>query len=297
MKARAPCVSVGLNASLAMLCLAASLVGGRANVVSVATLTIYGKIQAQDVTSLEQSIANNRIESVHVSSNGGDAYAAMAIGRLIREHQIQVWADHNCFGSCALIFIAGVRRYNSGNIELYRPDLESEPSLASAKPPAMDLKLASDIRAYVAEMGVSEEFANLLMTANPKNVRLYDFKNDIRALVPRDEPTFNQALQVRFARGYGLAVDEYQRRESEAHSCKPLEQNMEYFKCAEPIMWGLSAETYEMRGKRVKVVCAAEQKEYADTMPYVRQPFNKSWWDEPALLRLENCRLGVMNGN
>lgn len=288
-----PAVSM-LSAGLAALLLVASIKEGLADAVSVATVTIYGKIQQQDVAALEHSLANNKVGEVRLISKGGDPYAAMAIGRLIRENQTRVWVLQYCFASCALIYIAGVNRLNAGKIELYRPDLMTDTTTGSGSTSAVDPKLASDVRAYVAEMGVSDKFTNLMLDADPKNIAVFDIKN-ITLLVPRDDSTFIAAQQVRFARGFGITADEYRRRLREAQTpCGPVEQLN--WKCSAPIMWGLDPKSYETRSKQADTVCSPEQKEYVEKVPYLELPYNKLWWDDPAVLKNENCRVRVMKG-
>ena len=86
---------------------------------------ITEKITASDANQLaahEQDLQQNLVH-VYLNSLGGDVDAAMAIGRLIRKYDgwtyIGDWLstmplDSKCFSSCALIFIAGVRRTSTG---------------------------------------------------------------------------------------------------------------------------------------------------------------------------------------
>jgi hypothetical protein len=66
---------------------------------------------------------------VHLNSTGGDLDAALQIGQTIRKYDgiVQVLKNSTCYSSCALIYIAGVRRSNLGMIGLHRPYFASAP--------------------------------------------------------------------------------------------------------------------------------------------------------------------------
>lgn len=116
---------------------------------------ISGTITKKDAESIERretEIALNNIE-VHLNSFGGNVAAAMRIGRLVRKYDgtTRILKAEKCLSSCALIFIAGVQRYNYGEIGLHRPFLATAPQSRSLIEKQVPMML-SQIKAYVAEM-------------------------------------------------------------------------------------------------------------------------------------------------
>ena len=117
---------------------------------------IVGTITSPDSKTFENAIQDlgNRRLYVRLDSVGGDVFAAMHIGRLIRKHDgvTIISVPSKCYSGCALLFIAGVMRHNLGELGLHRPyqvfALQSRQTAEKQLPRMLEL-----IRQYVAEMG------------------------------------------------------------------------------------------------------------------------------------------------
>lgn len=141
---------------------------------------------------------------VRLSSSGGDVDAAMQIGRIIRTNEASVSVGQNakCYSSCALLYIAGVRRVNFGTIGLHRPYLSAAPQSRQAIERGVPLML-QQLKGYVQEMGLTDNFYQEMVNAEPSNIKLYVGDN-INRLVPETDPTYDE-IQISYrARRYGI---------------------------------------------------------------------------------------------
>ena len=122
---------------------------------------ILGTITNLDPKTFESAIQDlgSRRLYVRLDSVGGDVFAAMHIGRLIRKHDgvTVISVPSRCYSGCALLFIAGVMRHNLGELGLHRPyqvfALQSRQTNEKQLPRMLAL-----IKQYVAEMGIAENF-------------------------------------------------------------------------------------------------------------------------------------------
>ena len=108
--------------------------------------------------------------AVWLNSHGGNLFAGMQLGRIIREHGASTRiVDHRtllpgeCYSACALTFLGGVYRFNSNGARygVHQATLVVRPS--------GDVDLGQDlstaIRSYIREMGVDARLLDLCMKA------------------------------------------------------------------------------------------------------------------------------------
>ena len=67
------------------------------------TLRFSGQTSLHNASAFEALFANNaeRIDTLRISSGGGDVFGGMAMGRLVHEHQLKVIVENICASSCA----------------------------------------------------------------------------------------------------------------------------------------------------------------------------------------------------
>ena len=203
-----------------------SLVGARADFRIVEhpnngslKLLISGKITESDAKALQELSADleRDVFTVYLDSRGGDVLAAMQIGRLIRKYEGTTWIGRDvgdmpgtqlpiCYSSCALIFIAGVDRYSSGQLGLHRPLLASAPQSRQAVEEQVPLLLA-DVRQYITEMGITNSFYEQMVNTEPSQMIIYN-EDNYEKLVPKNDPV-NQEIEIAYqARHYGATTAE-----------------------------------------------------------------------------------------
>jgi hypothetical protein len=207
---------------------------------------IFGEITAADAEELASSDCP-RPQIVLRNSPGGHATAGMKIGRWARENQASttVGKDQYCYSTCALVFIAGVRRINFGVIGLHRPYLTGAPQ-AAERIPALVSAMRDNVRAYVSEMGVSPEFASVMLETPPEQMRLYR-QDEIHNLVAETDAVHDEVRASLEAQRYGISTDEARRRRQDAdEECNLLGEDVQsvqsFLECRDAVMRGQSLE-------------------------------------------------------
>jgi hypothetical protein len=251
---------------------------------------VSGDIQNRDVSEFAKIVESKpaALSTLFLDSPGGDAYAAMAIGRIARKNMISTWVQTSskCFSSCALIYIAGVNRFNEGTIGLHRPYLAGTPldtvQIVQALP-----KLFSDVRQYVTDMGVTEEFTNIMLNTAPENMRVFA-GNDILNLVPATDAVFDEILVAHEARAYGVSTEEMRQRQKYAddNCARAADINS----CEQPILWGLSNEVFTERSTDADAHCKMSD---AGSLKVSELPVAMRW-DSPVMVQHFNCMRGIM---
>jgi hypothetical protein len=157
-------------------------------------LFISGTITEQDAKSLQELSAEmerNNLFTLLLDSKGGDVFAAMQIGRLIRKYDGSTVIGFNekkqgakCYSSCALIFIAGVDRiiHSGGQLGLHRPYLSSIPQGRQVVEKQVPLVL-SQVKQYVDEMGITDNFYQQMVNTKPSQMAIYR-EDNYTELVP-----------------------------------------------------------------------------------------------------------------
>jgi hypothetical protein len=210
-------------------------------------IELHGTISQADAENLARNadkLSYGSQPQIFLNSTGGDVDAAMQIGRLVRSIDGVTYSADKCYGSCALIFIAGVARFNIGKIGLHRPYLgpfvqNGEPRLPSLLP---------KLKAYVQEMGIADDFYQEMISTDPSSMKLYDHKA-IETMVPERDPAYDELETSYEARGYGVDTAEMKRRQTKSDKCDSNDLE-ELSTCAQALKWGLSERAYyKRRGK------------------------------------------------
>ena len=246
------------------------IVGTKAGTLSC-NIILTGEITVTDAAALNASTCPDTITSIFIDkSSGGDVGAAMDIGRWAREQKAWVGVVKYCYSSCALVFIGGVKRANLNEVGLHRPYLAGAPRSDAEVEESVQV-MFDQIREYVDEMGVSPEFANVMLNTPPSTMRIYR-KKEIYELVTETDPIYDEWKVARQARKYGITTDEFRRRDAEAQqTCVPSrlgfsrapvsgsEESSAYddavYECEEAIHWGLSRSVYLRRKESIHGYC------------------------------------------
>ena len=255
-------------------------------------VAVSGTITEQDSTALENLIRGlgNRSLSVWLDSPGGDVFAAIRMGRSIRKYEALtvIPVPSKCYSSCALIFIAGVRRHNLGKLGLHRPYLASTPqsrqTIEKQVPRMLQL-----VKQYVAEMGITDNFYYQMVNTEPSKMAIYR-TDDYANLVPATDPVF-QEIQIAYdARRYGVTALEMRQREQDAETCfrRP---SSEILTCQWAINWGLSERVYRERSAKT-TACELGDEDSRVLLALLRGQHH----DHPLVLKHEACVRKIMAG-
>lgn len=251
-------------------------------------VTINGEISAADADKLESNVCR-RPSIVLNNSPGGDVRAGMKIGRWARAHQAVtiVGKEQHCYSTCALVFIGGIDRINTGVIGLHRPYLAGVPLPEEAIPGVVSA-MRDEVRAYISEMGARPEFASVMLETLPEQMRLYQ-ESDIHELVAERDAVYDEVEASRMAHYYGTSTDEYRRRKHEAsEECDlnkflypggAIAQDI----CERAMLWGLTQSVFLRRRDSISERCG-----HLATATNGRNESHEA--------RLYECRQAVMRG-
>jgi len=253
---------------------------------------ISGTITNLDAKTFEsalQDIGSRRLFT-RLDSVGGDVFAAMHIGRLIRKHDgvTVISVPSRCYSGCALLFIAGVTRHNLGELGLHRPYQVTvlQDRQTNEKQLARMLAL---IKQYVAEMGIAESFYDQIVNTGHTETAIYRM-DSYANLVPEVDPGFMEAQFAYGARRYGMTAAQMRERERDAEICLTRSVK-EIVACQEAIKWGLSEPLYRERSAKIK----ACELGYDDRLTLQSVPPGRRR-DHPLVLKQEACQQKIMLG-
>jgi hypothetical protein len=151
------------------------------------TLRVSGDITARDVLTLNGIL--HRIDLVKTlllvrfDSGGGDAHAAMAIGRALRAAAAHGYVPprSRCFSACVLALAGASGRAVHGRVGIHRPEPVDMSKISRAESLRRTEQGAREIRHYLAEMGISRRLYDAMVQVPP---------NDMRILTPAELRAF-----------------------------------------------------------------------------------------------------------
>jgi ATP-dependent protease ClpP protease subunit len=259
-------------------------------------IEITGVISEQDASTLaalSERLAR-KPATIYLDSKGGDVFAAMKIGRIIRAYEGSTWNRAICYSSCALIYIAGVTRLNFfAEIGLHRPYLASSPLSRETIEKQMPIMLAR-VKSYVAEMGISNTFYEQMIVTEPSKMIVYKGEA-IKKIVPTEDPVWEELATAANARTYGITTLEMRERFEDMKRC-PNDKNNST--CHWATLWGLSERVYTQRYDKAKRKCQFSENERFN------EEETKIFWDTPTKKRLDlpfyvqfqTCMRSIMRG-
>lgn len=252
------------------------------------SLMVKGEIDADSAARVMELPCQS--VTIMLDSPGGDLQAAMNLGRWLRARKAYavVFTDAVCLSSCALVYIGATTRESNGIVGLHRPYLGGRPLPEEAIKEAVETMMRN-LRDYVAEMNITQEFADIMQNTPPAEVRMFQ-GTDIQRLVP-DRDFIDEELEMAgSADYYRLPVEEYRKRSGVAEA-RCLEAKFEspeaYYECHAPIILGIGKEEFEARRLRIYDICF---KEGAAMLPHINDPHH------PAMKAFDECGQDVMTG-
>jgi hypothetical protein len=262
-------------------------------------ITITGMITDQDAKQFQTmagELERADFAAVMLDSTGGNVSAAINIGRLIRKVDGWTTTIGKCYSSCALIFIAGVRRFNRGELGLHRPYFSAAPESRETIEKAVPLML-STLKNYVAEMGITDRFYEQMVNTEPSQMVVYKGV-DVAALVPEQDPVYAEIVVASEARANGVTTSEMRRRDKAAEeNCRNRDVDS-YMVCWSALRWGLSEQDYVVRNAKSKRECWSDDKHRfgeAEQTTIDKTP-QKLKTELPFWIRRETCVRNVMLG-
>jgi hypothetical protein len=200
------------------------------------TVRISGTITTGDSARVQMLLASADKWKIEIDSPGGDVYEAMRLGRLLRAHRGSVEVigpqrddfptSGGCASACVLVFAGAVTRrpglwfdrqgnYGHSRLLIHRPYFQvAAPASAGAEWHT----LASDVRAYLAEMNVPARLADMMMAIPPEEARELTLEERAE-FFPPDDPAEDETSVAENAYMLGITSVEYRRRRQLADRC------------------------------------------------------------------------------
>jgi hypothetical protein len=140
------------------------------------TTLVYldGRIDADAADRLSRALGGVKGKTaIWVHSPGGNLFAGMQLGRVIRTHGAWTYIIDSrtllpgeCYSACSLAFLGGVYRFNDngGRYGVHRASLRGDPADGAR---GVEQDLSAAVGSYIREMGVDARLLDLWMKAAP----------------------------------------------------------------------------------------------------------------------------------
>jgi hypothetical protein len=180
------------------------------------TVVVTGSIDHEILSRFEKALqhwsSDQRLEVV-LDSPGGDVYAAMELGRLIRRnHGHTVVKRGSCASACALIFAAGVvRSIVDGRVGIHRPVLATIVTDEGTVKRAAD-EITRALSIYANDMNISGRFIEDMLVIPPEKIRWLSQRDLDGYGISLADPVFAETVVMANAQRYGVSPAEYRRR-------------------------------------------------------------------------------------
>lgn len=216
-----------------------------------------------------------------LNSSGGDIYAAMEIGKLIRKARAtcEMSPKDKCYSACVFVLAGAVGRIVGGEVGIHRPFSTYVGNRDYQNTQNEYRRMETAIRAYLKEMNLPDQLFEAMVRVPPEEIRiLSDAELEAFGLSGTD-PVEQDTEDAMDASYYGISKAESIRRRASVNKGCPISsfkgQLQALVDCKDAYMFGLDVPTYKARRARVKSVCSGYK----------------------TFEERNSCRLGVLRGN
>jgi hypothetical protein len=225
------------------------------------TCMISGEITPMDVDQVKKVL----------QSSGGDMYAAMEIGKLIRKARADCFIEFGdkCYSACVLVLSGAVRRWViGGEVGIHRPystyvgnrDYESTQNEYR--------RTETAVRAYLTEMNLPGQLFEAMLRVPPEKIRILSYEETEAFGLSETDPVEQETRDAMDASWYGISKTELLRRKANIDKVCPsplpgpdfTQRINAYMDCRNAYMWGVPVPTYKARYARGKDVCSRYEK-------------------------------------
>lgn len=278
-------------------------------------IVIEGEITANTAAYVEQALRQTRFLTIKVIANnspGGDIYAAMKIGSMMRVTKAEIEVNGPCYSACAIIYFGAVERKLNGQLGLHRPYLYQEAGNKNPTEEEMQT-LYSDVSRYAQLMNIKDSVIQVMLSTPPESMYTLTSETVTKA-IPKVDPAYDEWQIASSANRYGVDTATMRSRRAQAEDeakryCNEIDQiNPE---CVLPVrnavLWNLSVEDYEARSQRAKTECTYTTEESRSLAEHYNVVINRAldeMSDEPLsdflldpwIVWRHDCWQSIMNG-
>ncbi len=224
---------------------------------STAELHIFDEITANDPSLVEKCIEKHpRLLQPYLNSPGGDVYAAMEIGRLLRinRRNALVTPQSQCMSSCVLILAGAVSRSSFGTIGIHRPYSTETGIIKFEEAQNQYQKTRSDIERYLREMNIPTSLFAAMERIPPEKIKILTAQEIKEFGLNDTDPVEQEVRNAYRADQRGISIQEYFRRIDEAERICHINWTtakttdiQDFHDCKEAVSWGLTTSVYRSR--------------------------------------------------
>jgi hypothetical protein len=228
-----------------------------------------------NATYPDQCYGGNLI--LHLNSKGGNVMAAIALGRVARKYELTTVA-HECASSCVFLFIAGVKRLIfDGYLAVHQPYFERlNPKYTRKDIAKIRSQLNSSIAAYIAEMNVSANLLEIMLSVPPERTRRLSMTELETLRIVGDDPDFKEKDIAERAYTYGISSSQYRERELRVDRFCNANQRV-YSDCRESILLGVSQKAAAEITERVYKQCIEGIQDGVTTQAQINECIRKEY--------------------
>lgn len=218
--------------------------------------TLEGSLSDQDGKALTQAMLLAQKNGkqprflLALNSSGGNVFAAMAIGRILRTTESMVRGSNGskCLSACVLILAgAPYRATEPGfNVGLHRPYSEAAEMSSPESEKAKYEKLQRNIEGYLSSMNITPTLFKDMIVIPPSKIRILTYRELEGYGLAYNEPYIDESDAMKKAQQHNISRRELLKRESLiSETCNPQaceseskDHNgcMRYFECSNRIM-------------------------------------------------------------
>ena len=138
-------------------------------------LILSGEFKASDdLREIEAALRAGKGAIVSFNSPGGNVYAAMEVGRLIRRLNLSTAQPRyqECASACSLAFLGGVQRYaDPGAIGVHKSSFTPDIPMTAEEAVSAVQQGTADVIAYISEMGADPGLLALAFSYDSSDIR------------------------------------------------------------------------------------------------------------------------------
>jgi len=186
---------------------------------------ISDEITSLDLAELKRRLSSpdrynnkNLVPVFFLDSHGGDIYAAMEIGRLLRKERAVavVTRAASCMSACIFVLLGAVRRVVDGPIGIHRPYSDSTGEIDFETAQHRYRQLVRSVQLYLQEMNASERLLEAMIRIPPERVRILAGSEVGDFGLAGIDPVEEEMIDSNLAAKYGLTRREYLKRKRHA---------------------------------------------------------------------------------
>ncbi len=245
---------------------------------------ITGEITAKDVMqarAIAQNMGPNTSLYFKLNSPGGDIYAAMEVGRIMRKARATcvISPASKCVSACVLVLAGAADRLVEGEVGIHRPYSTYVGKRDYQITEREYRKTEAAISSYLKEMNVPQQLFEAMVRVPPEQTRVLTGEEIAAFGLARTDPVEEEVRDSFWASRYGLSKPEYLSRKAAVDKAcppqhfpsakrppkrsvfNPFEEQepfntAEWYACRQAFLFGVPTPVYKARQKRVEELCS-----------------------------------------